>query len=1444
MKRLTALIVLLLLVLGLGAVTVTIGDNSEIVDYLPIEAGNIYNYTQQIYSNYQIGHIGEISKIRFYHHHSSGGLANSNWWTIYMGLTSRHVFTSLSDWEPYSNLTPVFHGNVSSCFPPFENWMEITLQTPFYYDGISNLVVAVYENVSGWSEPVYWGSSFSHGWKSLAFSSHYLNPTPSDPPAANEGGGHFSSIQLVFPDTAAPGAPRLLRPYENAQVMNGYSLEWKLSNGSADATGYDVYIDGAIVSANQAAARYKLTGLEAGPHSWYVVARNAFGDSPPSSTRSFFIDAGVEIGDGNVNNGLPIDPSAHYSYSQSIYLKTEFDCTYHQEDVGYSIEKIAFYWNGAGSYNNSRDWTIYMGHTNRSYFVSNAAWIPTSQMVQVYEKRFNTYERPGWVSFELDTPFLYNNSDNLVIAVHERTPGFDPGYLYFHGTDCSQNRSIQLCNVVDYPINPDSPTVGVLKNAYPTILIQTGELLTAPILTVSSTELDYDVAVHGRPTTLDLTVTNMGIGTLNLTESDISIIGLNADQFSFDPVNLPAALSHRETVVIPVTVTGETPGPISATLRIVYEGENYDVELLAEVSPPNIITIGDGTLWQGFPFATECNYSSSATLYKADEINNIGAIQMIGWDCSIAEGYPPVRYNIWAKNTTDTYMRNATWDNLFPSMTLLKQGTISFAEPGWQLFHLDTLFVYTGQNLIIAVQTEVVYEGHNRYSFKSTSVPESRHLYHSRNYSPPSSYGNINGNMPNIMLQFVSDFENDIGVTKVSGDPLPIVGVASNYSVRIRNNGSNIQDNYHVKLIGADEAVLASVIGPPINSGETLDVEIPWIPTTAGQNAIYGRVELAGDEVDTNNQTTPLSINVQPEGRQTVDIGAGDELARYPMDLYCSDYLYENIYTADELGIAGGTIYSMVVYNHFLNETLGRRAVIYMGTTDQQDLSAGFIPASQLTRVFDGYIDFPHGANAILINLRIPFVYTGGNLVVMFHRPVGEYVAWGGQYDFRCQTGTNRGRHAHLDNLVAPVDPYNPPEGTLVSSYPMVSFFFTPELLANDMGALYLMGPEIVQAGITLTYTVRIRNNGTVDQDNYQVKLMGSGNIELGSVAGPHISGLQSLDVEFTWTPTVLDGYSLYGKVEMDGDEITANNCTPIFDLMVYPLGVVDVAAALDDAGEVVNISWADQMATGDPEDGGVPDFIGYMVYRLYCAQMELEDEWIPLTPEPIAELSFSDPIWTALPGGYYCWAIKAIYAGGVTSLPGFSNDLYRDALNGRIAGYVLNKANQVLAGATVSNGPLSATVDSDGHYYLYLPVGTYSVTASYPGYISQTVENVEVIAYDITHLTFYLEEGSPVDDPQVPVIATALGGNYPNPFNPETTISYGVKEPGRVKLQIYNIKGQLVRNLVDEEHTAGHYKRLFDGKDNTGRSLASGVYLIRMTAPGYRKASKMMLIK
>jgi hypothetical protein len=121
---------------------------------------------------------------------------------------------------------------------------------------------------------------------------------------------------------------------------------------------------------------------------------------------------------------------------------------------------------------------------------------------------------------------------------------------------------------------------------------------------------------------------------------------------------------------------------------------------------------------------------------------------------------------------------------------------------------------------------------------------------------------------------------------------------------------------------------------------------------------------------------------------------------------------------------------------------------------------------------------------------------------------------------------------------------------------------------------------------------------------------------------------------------------------------------------------------------------------------------------------------------------------------------------------------------------------------------------------------------------------NVIIHQDQLTMLNIVLRRGTAADDPQSPVVATALNGNYPNPFNPETTIRYSVKEAGRVKLEVYNIKGQLVRTLVDKDHTTGCYTRVFDARDNRGRSISSGVYLVRMSAPGYQKTSRIMLMK
>lgn len=99
-------------------------------------------------------------------------------------------------------------------------------------------------------------------------------------------------------------------------------------------------------------------------------------------------------------------------------------------------------------------------------------------------------------------------------------------------------------------------------------------------------------------------------------------------------------------------------------------------------------------------------------------------------------------------------------------------------------------------------------------------------------------------------------------------------------------------------------------------------------------------------------------------------------------------------------------------------------------------------------------------------------------------------------------------------------------------------------------------------------------------------------------------------------------------------------------------------------------------------------------------------------------------------------------------------------------------------------------------------------------------------------------------DDPVAPELTNALFGNYPNPFNPETTIRYSTAEKTPVTIDVYNLKGQLVRHLVNENKDAGSYTAVFDGRDNHGLPLASGVYFYKMNAGNYNATRKMILMK
>jgi hypothetical protein len=94
------------------------------------------------------------------------------------------------------------------------------------------------------------------------------------------------------------------------------------------------------------------------------------------------------------------------------------------------------------------------------------------------------------------------------------------------------------------------------------------------------------------------------------------------------------------------------------------------------------------------------------------------------------------------------------------------------------------------------------------------------------------------------------------------------------------------------------------------------------------------------------------------------------------------------------------------------------------------------------------------------------------------------------------------------------------------------------------------------------------------------------------------------------------------------------------------------------------------------------------------------------------------------------------------------------------------------------------------------------------------------------------------------PVLRTRLSGAWPNPFNPTTKVSYELRAPSRVLLEVYDAQGRLVRTLVDEVRSAGAHEAVWDGRDGSGRSTGSGIYLVRMRAGDYEATSKLLMLR
>jgi hypothetical protein len=89
-----------------------------------------------------------------------------------------------------------------------------------------------------------------------------------------------------------------------------------------------------------------------------------------------------------------------------------------------------------------------------------------------------------------------------------------------------------------------------------------------------------------------------------------------------------------------------------------------------------------------------------------------------------------------------------------------------------------------------------------------------------------------------------------------------------------------------------------------------------------------------------------------------------------------------------------------------------------------------------------------------------------------------------------------------------------------------------------------------------------------------------------------------------------------------------------------------------------------------------------------------------------------------------------------------------------------------------------------------------------------------------------------------------SLSQNYPNPFNPVTKMDFSITRTGKVYIVVYNLLGQKVKTLVNETMEYGYHSVIWNGIDELGQPVSSGVYFSELRAEGFRKSKKMLLIK
>lgn len=246
---------------------------------------------------------------------------------------------------------------------------------------------------------------------------------------------------------------------------------------------------------------------------------------------------------------------------------------------------------------------------------------------------------------------------------------------------------------------------------------------------------------------------------------------------------------------------------------------------------------------------------------------------------------------------------------------------------------------------------------------------------------------------------------HDLVAEALTGLARPTQHKPATCTLRLSNQSFNnvAGSDYTVKLLDEGGNVIATAHGTDVEALKTAQVTIEYSPVTEGKQVVKAEIAYAADEDVTNNVSPVLNLDVCPVGSTYVAVETpGTGVFVYPASFYSNESVAETVYGKDLINISHGKLTSVSFPVTSTKNYTSIPVTMYLGETDKDNIEERAIPASQLTKVYEGNLPITTKTSLWEFVLDTPYDYNGGNLVIMVHKVApgtnGQGVVFAGSY--------------------------------------------------------------------------------------------------------------------------------------------------------------------------------------------------------------------------------------------------------------------------------------------------------------------------------------------------------------------------------------------------------------------------------------------------------------